>query len=402
MVDDDKALSNFERVIGFCLRLLIIFLILGAAFFVARYWLKNRPTAQRRPPVRQARFVQARTLRPQPRSVIVNAMGEVIPAQESRVAAEVSGRIIELDSNLVPGGRFAAGAVLARIDRIDYELALKRAEANLQMALAELAREMGQQAVARRELEMLDKEKSMIAEDRALVLRNPQLRIAKATVAAAESAVDSARVSLERTSVRAPFDCVVKARMIERGERVNAGAVVAELVATDAYWVEVSVPVDELHWIDIPEINAETGSTAKIFHTPAWGDGVQRRATVYRLLPDLEQAGRMARVLIKLSDPLDLGTTKAAERRPLTLGAYVRAEIIGQTVPKVVAVERENIHNGNQVWLVADDGTLQIQDVRIIWSDQDNVYVNGGLDPGDVLVTSDIATPVSGMKLRTE
>ncbi len=394
----EKELTGQEKVIRLVLRTLIVAAILGGGFWVARYWMKHRPSAQRRPPVHQARFVEVRELNPSAREVVVDVMGTVVPAREVGVAAEVAGRIVWVSPELVPGGRFITGDELARIEAADYELAVAQAEASLEVARAELAQEMGQQAVALREFELLGDEE-MIEEDRALVLRAPQLNMARAVVASAESALAEARLDLERTTVRAPFDCVVKERQMELGGRVNAGASLATVVGVEKYWVEVSVPIDELRWIDIPGVNAETGSDARVYDSAAWGTGEFRGGSVFRLRPDLETSGRMARLLVEVQNPLDL-TVAVESRHPLVLGAYVRVEIAGKTVPNVVAVDREYVHEGNQIWIFSKDDTLDVREVNIVWSDDEKVYVDGGLREGELLVVSDIATPVPGMKLR--
>lgn len=395
----EKELTKSERILRPVLRVLLVVAILGVGWGIARYWLGHRPTAERRPPVRLARFIEVRPVQSESRSVVIDAMGEVMPARQVAVAAEVAGRIVSMQPDLIPGGRFDAGQEMIRIDLADYQLALAQAQANLEVARAEMAQEMGRQEVALREFQLLGDDQ-MSPADRDLVLRRPQLMAAKAAVASAESKVAAADLDMSRTTVHAPFDCVVSARDVNVGARVNPGAVVADVVGVDVFWVDVSVPVDELHWIDIPGMNAETGSSVRIHHEAAWGEGVVRSGRVLRLRPGLETSGRMARLLIEVEDPLDIEKA-VGHRLPLVLGAYVKVEIIGRTVPDVVSVDRENVHDGDTVWIMAEDDTLDIRPVEIVWSDEGHVYVGDGLAAGERLVVSAIAAPVAGMKLRT-
>jgi len=60
-----------------------------------------------------------------------------VEATEVRVASEVGGRVIEM--KVAEGDRVAAGAVVARIDTADTDLALRRAEAERAQAEAQLA-----------------------------------------------------------------------------------------------------------------------------------------------------------------------------------------------------------------------------------------------------------------------
>ena len=68
------------------------------------------------------------------------------------------------------------------------------------------------------------------------------------------------------------------------------------LVGTDAYWVKVSIPVDRLQWVSVP------GSPATIISN----GGTARKGRVIKLLGDLEEKGRMARLLVEVRDPLAL------------------------------------------------------------------------------------------------
>jgi len=333
---------------------------------------------------------------------------------------------------------------------IDIELADIRIERSLReverrgtdVVRAESAREVeeGQQSVAQREYELLGQ--TVEDEDRELVLRQPQLRAAQAdyeaavatrkvaeadartaeasrrsaavtkrtaeaagkgaeaAVAAAEAALRRARLDLERTTIRAPFNAMVVERKIDLGSQVSPGVSLVSLVGTDEYWVQVSVPVDQLQWIDIPGLNAERGSSARVFHEAAWGAGASRTGTVKQLLTDLEPEGRMARVLVAVADPLALEAS-AAQRRPLILGAYVRVEIEGRRLPDVVRIGRGALRDGGRVWVMQPDNTLDIREVRVAWSGADHVCLAGGLAGGEKLVVSDLGAPVQGMALRT-
>jgi len=103
------------------------------------------------------------------------------------------------------------GETLVRIDRADYETVLQQRESERRQARADLEIEMGRQNVAEQEFQLLDNELS--GPNKALVLRQPQLDSAQAAVDAAEAAVRRARLDLQRTQVKAPFD----ARVLSRG-----------------------------------------------------------------------------------------------------------------------------------------------------------------------------------------
>jgi RND family efflux transporter MFP subunit len=372
--------------------------VLGAAAGISVYWLKNRPKAKRQPPKAEAALVEVVGVKPETRRVVVEAMGTVVPAREIRLAAQVGGEVISVSPDLLPGGLFGAGESLLKLEPRDYELAVRQRNNDLAKARSDLRVEMGQQSISRREYELLGQE--VPEEDRDLLLRLPQLEAAQATVASAEATLEKAELDLERTRVVAPFNAVVQSREADLGTHVSAGSPLVSLIGSDEYWVQVSVPVDRLRWIDIPGVNSKLGAGVRIYQDAAWGPGIFRKGVVQRLMTDLEPEGRMARLLVSVSDPLHLHAGDE-DRRPLLLGAYVRVQIDGRELPDVVSVPRDWLRSGEQVWVMDADGTLDIRQVEIAWSGNDLICISRGLDEGDLLVTSSLGTPVQGMALRT-
>ena len=422
-------------------RLMLGLLILAAGGGVSFYWLAHRPGVERRTPESEATLVETLRLRRSGHRVTVHAMGTVVPARSVQLASRVSGEITELSADFLPGGRFKAGETVAKIDPEDYELAVRRQEAEvsrlasvLEQHKSEIARlesevvrtesdlriELGQQSVAEREYELLGT--TVKEEDLEFVLRRPQLntaqanceaakaakqaaeaasQAAEASLDAAEVALSQAKLDLDRTTIRAPFNAMLSSRSGDLGSQVSAGTPLAELVGTDEYWVEVAVPVDELRWLTIPRKAGEAGSEARVYYEAAWGPEACRVGRLLRLATELEPQGRMARLLISVPDPLSLAP--GSSRQPsLVMRAYVRVEIDGEELDDVVRVPRSALRDGSRVWLMLLDNTLDIRNVAIVRSADDSVYARDGLDSGDLLVTSDIATPVQGMLLRQE
>ena len=387
--------SIFARLIVAALALAVL-----AASVAGAMWLvKNRPEAERRRPPSRARLVSVTPLAAQTRQVMVDAMGTVIPARQIDLAAQVGGLVTDANPRFVPGGRFQAGEWMLKIERDDYELALRQRESELARARSNLQIEMGQQDVAVSEFELLGED--ITEDDRELVLRQPQLKIAEAQVAAAQAAVDKAKLDLQRTTIGAPFNAVIQNRHVDVGAQVREGATLATLAGTDEYWIEVSVPVYELKWLEIPEFNSDRGSEVHVYYESAWSPGVARKGRVARLLSDLETQGRMARLLVTVEDPLQLHGDPG-ERRPLILGSYVRVEIAGRPVENVMPIPRTAFHEGNQIWIMTPERTLDIRAVSPVWTTKDTIYARDHIGPGELLVTSDLGSPVEGMDLRVE
>ena len=371
--------------------------VLLAAAWGTEYMLQHRVHARRGRPKASATLVEVTSVSLGRERVVVKAMGRVKAAQEVEIHPRVQGEIRALGAALVPGGRVSRGALLVRIDPDDYRLALRQAEATVQLAEADLRVEQGRQVIARRELKLLGKQAQ--GSDRDLMLRGPQLRKARATLETARAALRRARLNLRRTVIRAPFNAVVLSRDAEVGTRVTESTRLTRLVGTNAYWVELVVPVDQLRWLTIPATAGTPGSRVRLRDPAAWRPGQTREGRVIQLAPDLEEKGRMARLIVQVEDPLALQKTHQGQPR-LLLGSWVEAAIQGREIESVAVLPRRLLRDGHRVWLVDRHQKLVIRDVTIAFRDPDHVLVSKGLRPGDRVVVTDIATPVAGMPLR--
>ena len=372
--------------------------IVAISASVAFALIETGPVAERSPRPRQPRLVEVIRVERTTEVTEVAAMGTVVATREVVIQPQVSGRIVEVSPEFVPGGHFAPGEQMLRIDPSDYALAVRQRESELAQARAELQLEQGNQSVARLEYELLAE--AVPEEDRDLVLRLPQLESVRARVASAEAALAQARLDLERTRLRAPFHALVRERGAELGARVDPGTALATLVDTSAYWVEALVPVAQLRWIEIPDASAASGSPARVSDTRAWGTGAFREGRVVRLLGDLESEGRMARLLVRVEDPLAFGPGRAGTP-PLLLDSFVHVRIQGRQLDGVVALDRRLLRDGNRVWLMGEDGALEIRPVTVAFRGEERVLVSEGLAGGERVVASELSSPVSGMPLRS-
>lgn len=384
----------------------IAILIIGIGGF--RYMMKHKITPDRTPAEEEVVPVAVSVLSHTTEQVKVTAQGTVTPARQVQMRPEVTGRIVEMSSRLIPGGYFPKGAMLARVDSRDYEARVAAQKDMVAQATLRLEQERARQSVARQEWELLESSIPADQANRDLALRIPQIRSAEAALAAAESGLAKAELDLERCTLTAPFNALVIRENVDTGQVVNPQTEVAALAGTDQYWVQVSVPVEYLSWIDTPAASG-TGSPATIIQKTGAGT-ITREGLIIRLLGDLDPAGRLARLLLSIDDPLNRRDNKG--QLPLLLGSYVTVEIMGKTMEQVLVIPRSAIHdmdgeatadgrNREGIWLMDEDDRLSIAPVEVAWRTRDSVFIANGLQDGDRLVISSIPTPVQGMKLST-
>lgn len=420
--------TNPPRQSGFARKCRLVLLagvipvgIVVASGFGAKYMIDSAPKAERRASERQARLVEVQSVTAGAQVVEIDAMGTVMAARQVELRPQVAGRIEWMSEGLVPGGRFAQGDPLMRIETRDYELAVAQRESELKVAEAQVIEanrrltlanrdlriEMGNQSVARRDFEML--EGQLDEDDAELILRKPQLEAAQADVEAAQAAVQSAeaallasaarieqaQLDLQRTTISAPFNLVVVEKLVDVGDTVGTGTQLVNMIGSDEFWIELTVPQSDVQWVRMPDAQGQGGSTVRIYNGSR-ADQPQHVGQVIRRLPGVDAMGRMVRLLVSVKDPMALDS----DRQPLLIGNYVRGTIEGVAFDHAVAVPRSLVRSGDVVWVMTDDGTLDIRPLNVTFRGRDHVLLQSGLAAGERLVTTELSAPVPGMALR--
>ncbi len=385
------------------IKLLPALLIIIAVSGLSYYWITHKPRAERIRPKANAPLVEVIKPAVINHQTAVYAMGTVIASQSVNLTPRISGMVVSISPNFIEGGMLKKDEQLVQLDPTDYLLTIKQSENELAKAQFNLKLEQGQQAIVKREFQLLGTQ--LTEQEQELVLRKPHLNSAKAALAAAEASLKQAHLNLERTRPVAPFNAIITTRNANVGAWMPAfstGTPLAKLVGTDSFWINASISVDKLRWIKIPGINSNTGSPVKITYETGWGKGVFRSGTIKRLQAEIEPEGRMAKVIIEVDDPL---SQKPANKQapPLMLGTYVRVEIAGNSLNDVIELPETIVHDGHLIWLATDKQTLDIQEINPLWTEQGNIYINKTALPDNVqVITSDLPAPVQGMSIRTQ
>ena len=170
--------------------------------------------------------------------------------------------------------------------------------------------------MAKKEYELLGDD--IAEENRALVLREPQLASAQAQARQAQAALKLAELHLERSVLRAPFAGMVLSTNAERGSGVSMNAPLAEFVGTDVFWVEAQWREDQLPWLlqaDSIEATVQANDAASAIASAT----VARSARFVRVLPEVIEGGGLVPVLFAVDNPL------ASENgaMPLLLNSFV-------------------------------------------------------------------------------
>lgn len=391
--DQQQSESSSPSRPAALLRLLLPVAVVAIGAVIAVWLLQSGPKAKPRERVRNAVAVDVRPIAFGAQATTISIMGTVMAKDEVVLKPEVSGRIISISEKLIPGEHFIRGETLLTIEPSDYQLAVQQLSSEVARAEADLRVELGRQRVALKEYELLGE--TVSNEERDLMLRVPQLEDSKASLEEAKTRLEKARLDLERTTVKAPFNSVLITREVNLGSSVTPSTTLATLVGNDTYWVEAPIAASRLKWIKV----GQQGSAVRIYDTAAWGPDRYREGRITGMAAAVEAQGRMVELLIDVADPLALAEHSKGQPK-LLLGSYVRVDIAGATLPRAAMIERDLIRDGDRVWIMDDQGNLDIRPVEIAFRARDHVLVTAGISAGEKLITSNLPSPVQGMALR--
>lgn len=368
-------------------RLLIPVILLIAAFLVSSWLIREKPTVGRGERKVPAPAVDVALAEQGYFSFTLRALGTVTAREQAELEPQVDGQVEWLDYDLGPGAVLPKGKMLLRIEREPYQLALKSAQSTLAKSRAELQQERGQQQVALEEYELLGT--TLSDADRALVLRKPQQAVAEAGVSAAEAEVALAQRNLRLTQVRAPFDALVVERSVDVGDRVSPGDTLYSLASADRFQIAVEVPASQLYRLHSSDIEVR-------IYGSQWPADVYRRGEFVRVIPVLEEQGRLASVLVELEDPLSV---RDPSQPQLLLNDLVRVEIVSQSEQERVRIPLSALQDGDNVWVVQDNRTTVLP-VEVAYTSGDYAVLENGLSGGETLVTTRLITVTEGMPVR--
>ncbi|MEM6884097.1 MAG: efflux RND transporter periplasmic adaptor subunit, partial [Verrucomicrobiota bacterium] len=324
----------------------------------------------------------------------VTTQGTVEPRTETTLVSEVAGKVLEVSAAMDAGAFFRKGDVLLKIDDRDYQTALISAIAQVAQAEASLATEQAEADQAKLDWERLGSG----GEPSDLLLRVPQLARAEATLASARAGVEKARNDLERTTVKAPYDGRTRSKMAETGQFVGIGNQLGSVFATD--YIEIRLPLsdDQLGKLDSAILSYRQtewqDGPAVILKANVAGRPQQWSGRITRLEGVVDSKSRFYYAIARVDDPYDLNKINQA---PLTVGMFVEATIQGRKVANVAEIPRSALHPGNRVYVVDKNEQIQIRTVELISQSRELALVGSGIEEGERVATTPLATPVNGM-----
>ena len=375
--------SAREKIVRVLLPVAVLAIGVGAGAIV----YTTKPPVEETPPEIKPRTVKTMAVEVSAVSMVVETQGTVEARQVVNLVPQVSGAVAWVSDKFVNGGVFAEGEAMLEIDRRDYELAVVSAEALVAEATHQLETARAQSEQAAAEWNMLDR-----GTPTALALRKPQLAGAEARLKSSEAELLKARLMLDRTTIRAPYNGIITTKHVDRGQYVTSGTQLAEISSADVMEVRLSLPERELDKLDLERMS-QAGLRVALSSMSADGHKVWQ-GLVVRTEGKIDERTRNTVVVARLSGD-ELIANDGYTR--LSIGQFVRAEVEGRDFDRIVELPRVALHNGDSVYVVDNDNRLRERKVTIVDADEDSILVAEGLSEGEVVTTSPMTSGVEGV-----
>jgi HlyD family secretion protein len=347
------------------------------------------------PEVETTTAAVSKTTQPSAGAPILTASGYLVARRKAVVSAKIQGRLSEL--RVEEGSKVREGEVIARLESIDYEASVNRAQATVQRAEADLAENQ-------RQLRLADRltTESVVSVDQRDAAAS-RVRMADAALAQAKADAAYAEAQLQNTYIRAPFAGVVVKKMAEVGESVapippgvnistSSGAIVA---LADLATLEVEADVAEANVAKVAN-----GQPAEVT-VEAIPDRTYK-AVLRQVIPTADRT--KATVLVKvtiLEKDEDLKPEMSA--KVTFLEPEKKAEATASATP-VVLVPQEAVvsRDGKTLVFLVREGKAQAQEVTTGTERQGQVVIRNGLSGGEVVISRPPETLKDGDAVRVK
>jgi membrane fusion protein (multidrug efflux system) len=147
-------------------------------------------------------------------------------------------------------------------------------------------------------------------------------------VAAARAALNTAKLDLERTTIRAPIDGVVTRRQVQVGQRVQVGSPLMTLVPTSQVYVDANFKEAQLRKVKVGQcatLESDLYGGGVVYHGKVVGLS-GGTGSAFALIPAQNATGNWIKVVQRLPVRIQLEPSELAQH-PLRVGLSMKAKI---------------------------------------------------------------------------
>ena len=337
------------------------------------------------PPPRPSVPVTVAQVEPRTVPQEISAIGTVTPVQTVAVRAQVSGTLLRVAFQ--EGDEVRSGQLLFQLDPRPFQAALDQ-------VLANLAKDHAQLVNARQEV---TRYRQLVQNDLATQEQFDQFKAnadaAEAAVTADSAAVQTARLNLEYTTIRAQIAGRTGSLLLREGNLVPVNGATPLVVVNQIRPIAVSFSVPQKYLDAIQRFSARSHLAVEI--RPADDTSAVLRGTLIFINNQVDTT----------TGTIQLKATFANADRTLWPGEFVAVRLVLTVERDVLTVPSQAVmtgQNGSYVYIVNPDRSVRAQDVTVGRSVGDYVVIERGLANGQLVVTDGQLRLVPGAKVEVK
>jgi RND family efflux transporter MFP subunit len=289
-----------------------------------------------------------------------------------RVAGKITERLVDV------GDRVEPGTILARLDAVDYQLSVRRADADLTSA----QKQVEITGLARKRAETLA-EKSVTSQSQ---LEQAQLAAdqAQSQLQSAESALEEAQNQVAYTELKATQNGIVTTVSADVGQVVSAGTTVVAVAVDGEKEVQIAVPETDI-------AHFKPGKTVKASFWSARDLVLEGKVREVAGSADAQSRTFAVRVSLPADDRVLIGMTA-------TIDAVEDNVVPTFGVPLAALAQKDG---KPVVWIVErDKGEVSSRAVKVAGYGDSVARVSEGLAKGDLVVSAGTQFMRDGLKVK--
>jgi len=423
------------------IRVLMCAGVLAFAFLLAvSFWLWSSP--KRRSTAELIKVLRAVPVKLGDVKLKLCGFGTVEPIREVTLSSELKGRITMKSIDLKAGQLVSKGQVLAKIDAVDYEIALQKASAEvarlrseliqlkqyikdwreelekeksiLALCMSDYERQLkllSRGATAKKSVEIAQRivvvqRKALITTQSTINQKSLQIATFQASLKGAISQEKQAAINLERSVIRSPFNGRLKKLYIDHGELASPGTKLFDIADDTKLEIPVSLDASEVahamgmiknesekkysNWFKTPE-----NRKVKIKWTEG-GDLCEWEGRIERV-KDFQAETRTVTFIVR---PVKF-LKGSSGYFPLLSGMFCKVFFSGITLKNAAIVSWLAVQLDGNAYVVNKEGRLEQRKIKVFPSKGEEAIISKGLNDGDFLVIQRLPRGlINGMKVR--
>ncbi len=416
--------------------------VLAFAFLLVLVFMLFSPSAKSRSGSELVKVLKAVPVKLGNVELKLAGYGTVEPIQEVTLSSELKGRIAMKSVDLKEGELVKKGQILAKIEAIDYEIALQKASAEvmrlrseliqlkqyikdwteelekekniLALCVSDYQRQLklqrrgasAQKSVETAQRVMVTQRKALINGQSNINQRTLQVAILQASLKAAVSQEKQASINLERSVIRCPFNGRLKTLYIDHGELAAPGTKLFDIADDTKLEIPVSLDASEVAYAMGMIKHESEKQYSNWFKNPEnrdvkiqWTEGTDLCIWTGRVerVKDFCADTRTVTFIVR---PVKF-LKGSSGYFPLLSGMFCKVFFNGITLKNAATVSWLAIQLDGNAYVINKKGRLEQRKVKVFPTKSEEAVIYKGLEDGDFLVVQRLPRGlISGMKVR--